>query len=271
MTDESDVEKAKSLISTGAEIAGAAVGGAIGFFAAGPAGAAGAGTLGVILAKAGTKVLGDVAERVLSDREKVRMGATAAIAFNKIEERVSKGQKPRDDGFFEADDARPASEELLEGTLKKARDEYEEKKVYMLGNFYSNLVFSPGVSVQEANYYLRLFETLTYRQLCVICLVFMLPNYPKFQVLRKIDYRSNNKDMSATTVTLLQEIFGLYNQGLISCRTIDGTGNTALLGWHDVIPANMQLTGLGERFKDLFLGGGNFDTSDIINIVSLLR
>lgn len=38
-SNEEDVEKAKSLISTGAEIAGAAVGGTIGFFAVGPAGA----------------------------------------------------------------------------------------------------------------------------------------------------------------------------------------------------------------------------------------
>lgn len=42
-SNEEDIEKAKSLISIGAEIAGAAVGGAIGFFATGPVGAAGAG------------------------------------------------------------------------------------------------------------------------------------------------------------------------------------------------------------------------------------
>ncbi|HGX0518825.1 TPA: hypothetical protein ACNRZK_004614 [Escherichia coli] len=37
-SNEEDIEKAKSLISIGAEIAGAAVGGAIGFFATGPVG-----------------------------------------------------------------------------------------------------------------------------------------------------------------------------------------------------------------------------------------
>ena len=256
----------------GAEIAGAAVGGAIGFFAAGPAGAAGAGTLGVIVARAGAKLLGDVAERTMSEREKVRVGAAAAIAFDKIEKYTQAGNEPRKDGFFDSvEGERSKAEEVLEGTLRRAREEYEEKKIALLGNFYANMVYSPGVSVEEAYYYLRLFDSLTYRQLCVICLIFMKPYYPGFQSLRTTDYRTNNKNMSASAVTLLQEIFAVYSLGLVCVKSTSGEGYSALLGWHDVIPSGLELTGLGERFKDLFMGGGNLVLADIEAVANSLR
>lgn len=275
MTDNqetNDVEKAKSLVSTGSELAGAAVGGAIGFLAAGPVGAAGAGTLGVLVSKVGAKLLGDYAERRLSDRERVRVGAAAAIAFDKISSSAEQGEKPREDGFFDPkDDGRSAADEVLEGTLRRAQDEYQEKKVALLGNFYANVAFSPGVTVEEANYYLRLFDDLTYRQLCVICLLFMKPYQSELSELRKGDYRANTQGMSADTLTLLQEIFGLYNRGLVACRTVQGEGCSALLGWHDVIPAQLELTGLGDRFQKLFMAGGTFQYRDVQAVANLLR
>lgn len=190
-SNEEDIEKAKSLISIGAEIAGAAVGGAIG-----PVGAAGAGSLGVIVAKAGAKLLGDVADRTMSAREKVRVGAAAAVAFNKIEKVALSGNEPRKDDFFNSEEGkRSDAEEILEGTLRRAREEYEEKKILLLGNFYANMVYSPGVSTEEANYYLRLFDSLTYRQLCVMSLIMMKPQYSDFQNLRSHDYRTQNAKM----------------------------------------------------------------------------
>lgn len=135
-SNEEDVEKAKSLISTGAEIAGAAVGGAIGFFAAGPAGAAGAGSLGVIVAKAGAKLLGDVADRAMSAREQVRVGAAAAIAFNKIEKASQSGNEPRKDGFFNSEEGkRSNAEEILEGTLRRGVKSMRKRKFYFSGIF----------------------------------------------------------------------------------------------------------------------------------------
>ena len=272
MSNEEDIEKAKSLISTGAEIAGAAVGGAIGFFAAGPAGAAGAGTLGVIVAKAGAKLLGDVADRAMSAREKVRVGAAAAVAFNKIEKFSQLGNEPRKDGFFESEEGkRSNAEEILEGTLRRAREEYEEKKILFLGNFYANMVYSPGVSTEEANYYLRLFDSLTYRQLCIMSLIVMKPQYPDFQNLRKHDYRTRNANMQASTVALLQEIYALYNLGLVCVRSAAGDGYVSLLAWHDIIPSGLEFTGLGERFYKLFMGGGSISLPDISSSAEALR
>ena len=96
----SEKDKINGLISTGTEIAGASVGGAIGFLAGGPALAAGAGALGVIIAKGSQKILTDIANRNLSKREEARVGATAAYSLDKVKTYIEEGKQPRDDDFF---------------------------------------------------------------------------------------------------------------------------------------------------------------------------
>lgn len=59
----------RRLIDAGAEIAGGAIGGALGFLAAGPAGAAAGGAGGAAAAAVLKHIGGEVSERVLSPRE----------------------------------------------------------------------------------------------------------------------------------------------------------------------------------------------------------
>ena len=82
-------EKIKSLLSSGSEITGAAAGSAIGFFIGGPVGAAIGGASGVVT----SKVLSDIADRLLSGREKVRVGATAIFALEKIKRSFPLGRQ----------------------------------------------------------------------------------------------------------------------------------------------------------------------------------
>jgi hypothetical protein len=268
---EEENQKARSLIKAGTELAGSAVSGALGFFAAGPVGAAAASVAGAAITKGSVKLIGDFADRQLSAREQERVGATAAFAFDKISRQSNNGERLRDEKFFEpVGNGRSSAEELLEGTLRQAREEYEEKKLQFLGNFYSNLVFSPGVTTSEANYYLRLFDQLTYRQFCVICIVFMLPHYPPYQILRETDYRNYKGPLNAEMVSLLQEIYDLNDKGLVACKA-EGGGYSALLGWHDVIPKSLELTGLGERLQTLFMAGGSLTTSDLDSVAEKLR
>lgn len=67
----SNREKVESLIATGSEIAGNEAGGAIGFLAGGPGGAAAGGVLAVIISKSAIRLLSDIADRFLSKREKM--------------------------------------------------------------------------------------------------------------------------------------------------------------------------------------------------------
>lgn len=61
-------------IGAGADIAGASIGGALGFLAAGPAGAVVGGAAGAVASSLLKHVGDEVSERVLSPRERVRVG-----------------------------------------------------------------------------------------------------------------------------------------------------------------------------------------------------
>jgi hypothetical protein len=161
----------KKLIELGAEFAGSAAGGALGFFAAGPTGAAVGAIAGTAITKS-LSIISDVAHRHLSDREKMRTGAGLVFALGKISTYLESGLEPRNDGFFDTDiTERSKSDEVLEGTLIKCRDETEERKVRFLGNIYANVAFRSDISIAASNWLLQKADELTYRQLCILSII----------------------------------------------------------------------------------------------------
>ena len=66
-------EAIKSLIRSGSEIAGAAAGGALGFFAAGPVGAAAGSVGGAVITQGLSRLGAEIKKRILGDREEVRI------------------------------------------------------------------------------------------------------------------------------------------------------------------------------------------------------
>ncbi len=246
-TETESSSRLDDLLRLGSAIAGGALAGALGFLAVGPVGGAGAAIAGILVERA----LVDFACRQLSQRERVRSGAAAAFALAGMKAKLDAGKSPRDDGFFARKGERPSdAEELLEGVLQKAKNEHEERKIRCLGTFYSNVAFSPGVSSAEANHLLRVAEGLSYRQMCVLRLLILKEEIPSL-VLRNRDYRGPNVCLSAETISLLQEIYEMTQQGLVLCRIGPGHSYEALLGWHDVVPAGLQLAFLGERLAGL--------------------
>ena len=166
-SSDSGSKDAINLLQSGAEIAGGAVGGALGFLASGPTVAAVAGASGAIL----TRAIVLAATRLMSEREKVRTGAVSAYALDCISRRLSWGDKPRIDLFEAQGGHRSDGEELFEGVLIKARDEFEERKIRHLALFYANLIFDNSVSAMTAHRLIRTVSQLTYRQLVFLSLV----------------------------------------------------------------------------------------------------
>jgi len=248
----SDREKVESLISTGGEIAGTATGGAIGFLAGGPAGAAVGGALGVIISKGAIRLLSDIADRFLSKREKIRVGATAAFALAKIKSHLDAGFKARNDGFFDDKEGkRSDAEEIFEGVLLKAKNEHEEKKAKILGNIFANIAFLQGFSVGEANHLLQIAQNLTYRGMCILSLI-KRKNQIQDVKLREDSYReSKGERIFYETISILQEAYQIYNSGLIACKQKSSEGYEALLGWTDVAPNRSLLTPMGERYYEV--------------------
>lgn len=106
-------ERIRSLIDTGAELAGVAVGGVISFLAGGPVGSAVLGAGGAAAAKSLKHIGNETCERLIGPREKVRVGGVLAIAADQIDQRLKNGEALRDDDFFqEKQSGRPDAEEV---------------------------------------------------------------------------------------------------------------------------------------------------------------
>ncbi len=262
-------KKIDSLIETGSEMAGAAVCGAVGFLAGGLGGAAAGGPLGVIIAKSAKKVLSDISNRYLSKREEIRVGATAAFALEKIKICLEAGKSPRNDGFFNASGKRSEADEVFEGVLLKSKNEHEEKKAKILGNIFANIAFTPGFSVGEANHLLQLAGSMTYRKMTILALFNKKELFPENYRLKEDSYRGFKGEILYETISVLQEIFELYNLGFAYCSNKEKTGGEALLGWHDAAPSRMRLTPLGQRYFDI-MGLNDVEDKDIQPLVRLL-
>ena len=159
------------LIDNGAEITGAISGAALGLVLAGPPGAIAGAALSPVVSTVLKKIGENVSNNILGPREKIKVGATYALALEEISTRLANGESPREDGFFEASgNDRSSAETILEGTLLKSRDEHEEKKLKFYSHFLANLTFDSDVTFYHANTLLKIAEQLSYRQLCIIAL-----------------------------------------------------------------------------------------------------
>jgi len=236
-----DEDKIKSLISAGSDITGAASGSAIGFLIGGPVGAALGGLSGVIICRS----LSEIAGRLLSHRETVRVGATATYAITKIKSRLDSGDKLRNDGFFkEQEEGRSDAEEIFEGVLLKAKNEHEEKKTRIIGNIFANTAFNSAISVGQANHALRIAESLTYRQMCLLSLITVTEGIE----FSDDDYGTRKK-IPYETMSLLQEMYELYNGlGLITPKD---SKVMLIRGWRGMSPKKFDLTPIGERYYQL--------------------
>lgn len=257
------------LINTGSNLAGAAAGSALGFLMAGPVGAIAGGTVGSTFADILKNIGKEVMDKKLSmaERQLVRCGAAYSFAIDKIKNHIEIGEAPVET-FFQKDtpEERTTAEELLEGVLIKAKDEYEEKKVKYLGNLYGNIAFRSGISKQTCNQLINLASSLTYRQYCILA---MIKNIDKYNLSQE-DYRGKNKFFSTESMYFLQEIFDLYNINLIRCKQINSPDSEVFFGLTDIAPGRLQLQWIGEILYSL-LNLNEIDESELSNMAVFFK
>jgi hypothetical protein len=240
MSEENDhgtkkTDRIRKLIDSGAEIAGGAVGGALGFLAGGPIGAAVLGAGGAAAATALKHIGQEASERLLGPREKVRVGGVLAIAAAEIKWRIENGERVRTDGFFdEKPSGRSDAEEVAESVLLKSQREPEERKVPYMGHLLSNVAFDPQISAQMAHQVTKAAEQLTYRQLCILKLAVVKQAFG----LRDGDYRKH-ASFSKELYQVLYECLDLYHRGYINF------GEGVAFGPTDIAPGKMTVQGLG--------------------------
>jgi hypothetical protein len=222
---ENTIKKRKELVELGTEITGSTIGNAVSLLIPGPTGAVGGALISPVITQS-LKIITDFAFRDLSKREKIKAGAGLNYAYSKIIQYLEEERKPREDGFFERDiTGRSASDEILEGTLLKCKNEHEEKKLKLIGNIYANVAFMPEVKMAGANWLLQECQELTYRQLCIIAIIKQSENKsvswgpqdgdPAFEIeYTRIDYMLA-RDYSPDSVRSYEETGeGLWVTGL---------------------------------------------------------
>ncbi|WP_273184517.1 hypothetical protein [Hyphomonas adhaerens] len=257
MSDNTD-ENIDDLIASGSDIAGAAIGGAVGLIGGAP-GAIGGAAGGVIAARALKRIGLEISQRLLGPREKTRVGATLALAAVEIDERIKKGEKLRDDDFFEqTKHGRKKSEEFAEAVLLKAQREAEEKKIPYLAVFLANAAFDSALNIEMAHQIVKAAESLTYRQF----VLFKVAVLRKHLGLRNGRFGAGNFDRM--TIQLVYEIYDLARREYLNFE-----GN-AVLGVSDIDPSTMAPMGMGAHIYN-YLRLSNVPEAEVIAIAELLK
>ena len=163
-------DKLRNIIEGGSTVVGVTAGAAIAVVTGSPE--FGIGAAGLSASGAYRRVGAEIANRMLGPREEVRIGGVMALSADVLRTKLADGYRLREDGFFEPQAAsRSAAEELLEGVLRKAQAEYEERKLPYLARFWANACIDARIKPPTLNQLVRLSEQLTYSNLVMISLV----------------------------------------------------------------------------------------------------
>ncbi len=225
--DDTPSKKENDLLRLGSELIGSSSGAFVGFAIAGP--------IGAIIGGAATPLITEFSRRLLSSRQKARVGATLLYAKQTIEQRIVEGKTPNDEFFRDKNnDGRADAQEIWEGILLHAQQEYEERKIPYYANLMANIAFESDFDKARANFLLKLANNLSYRQLCLIAI------FAGTEIkanLRTTDYRGVGNTITQHLASILHEIMEMHNYGIVNIP------NDTLLGVTDVNPSQMKVQG----------------------------
>lgn len=235
------------LIASGAGATGVAAGGLLGFMVGGPVGAVVGGAAGALLQDGVRAAVGQVAQRLITETERERVGSCLVLAYDLISQRLNNGEPLREAGFFRPREhrrqrvLRSEAEELLEGTFLAARDSYEERKVELLARFYANAAFAADLDASHLNHILNLAKLLTYRQLVIIGVL----GSADLSTLRTSDFRGSGS-LPPVTVGVLFEIYQMVGLDLVV-----SANSSYILGVADINPSLLRIQGNGAHLFNL--------------------
>lgn len=240
----------KKLTSDVAEVLGNAAGGFIGAVLAGPSGAIIGGASGTLLAKAFRNVGEEMHERFLGPREKLRTEKVMDFAAIKLQENMARGIIIRNDSsLVKVDDSgRSTAEEVLEGVLLVGQRSYEELKLKFIGNLYANVIVST-LDKYQINFLIRLAESLSYRQLCLVHFFCIQPLISGSQ-RSELDAAGKLLKTYFDAKDLNAEIRDIQNKGLITIPIRIGVEDLTYRIWVEDV-AVTDIGNLIDRMMDL--------------------
>ena len=111
--------------------------------------------------------------KALSKREEERVQKVFKGIISKINKYLEDGKTFRnDEAYYSPTETDiPNAQEILEGVLLKAREEYRSKKLVVYRNFFANLCFDETISFEHANFLLHMLSKLSYRQFAILAYI----------------------------------------------------------------------------------------------------
>lgn len=221
MGHESDDEPGE-LVQSASAVGGALAGTALTLVAGPFVGSAS----GELTARVLLRIGAEIEKRLLGPRQEQRIAEAYRVTADAIAERLNAGEPPRSDGFFEpTDHGDSAADELLEGVLLTAADEWEARKVPYIARLFSSVSFDPSVSVPESTYLLKLADRLTYRQFTLLSF-WAAAQEDRYQEALAALGIDQDWQGGQPTATLAAEMDELASAGLLGVTRSDGTIGT---------------------------------------------
>jgi hypothetical protein len=240
-------------------IIGGGVGAAIGLFG-GPPGAIAGGALGAAF----TDILRDVAKRMLSDKEKLRVESASNYIAEGIMEKLNSGFIVRQDNFFEGDaNFTSNGAELLEGVLLKCKEQYQERKVKFISNIFKNAAFNTDISPQAAYQAISIAEALTYQKFCLLSYCGRKEDFADFNILKDPTSWYDKFQVPPAMDIAIQDLLEMHYQGLL-------TNQFGMTVSNSVVPGTMGLTAKGQMAFDL-MELGQVERNDVMTAIRPLE
>ena len=227
-------QRLRQMIEMGANVAGASTNAALSMVSGSP-------TVSVALAAIQAtgiydKVGTEIADRWLAPREQARIGGVLALSAAMLQSELERGRTLRRDDFFKVPpDGRSRAEEVMEGVLRKAQTEYEERKLPYLARLWSNACLDETLGTAKLNYLAKLAEQLTYRQFVIISMAGAMAMNDDANTfgLREKSYKAAELNMLSETAVVLTEIMVLRN---LECVRL-----IARIGITQIVPSEMRI------------------------------
>jgi hypothetical protein len=276
--DQEQHRDASELVESVSAMGGALAGTAVTFVAGPWVGSASGELVARVLLRVGL----EIEHRWLAPRQERRIGEAAKAAFAEIGTQLDAGREVRTDGFFDPmASGESSADELLEGVLRTAADEWEQRKVPYIGRLFGTLCFDAAISPSEANYLLKLAGRLTYQQLLLLAFweAAQDPDRPYKQEAMSAGIRVA-EGVSRPTGTILSEMNDLGSAGLLGVvassgqvvppsATVGGLGGFGTWGG-EVDLTTMQLTDMGRALYRL-MGLDQVPDAELEQVASALH
>lgn len=135
-------------------------------------------SVGAIVAPIIQSGISEIAHQLLGKLQRKKVLTSANLTCTQIVKKLEAGVQLRKDGFFEShhnaiiDENESPASKLFEGSLLKAKEEYDSKKIPYISFLTSNIFFAPRIDENKAFVLLNILSSLSYRQLCALVIFY---------------------------------------------------------------------------------------------------